>query len=72
MMQRNTKKMVMCIAICTLMTALLSGCGKEKESVTLSLWGPEEDQEMLGEMVMPLKKNIKRRQNLINMRLKKR
>ena len=59
MMQRNTKKMVMCIAICMLMTALLSGCGKEKESVTLSLWGPEEDQEMLGEMVDAFKEKYK-------------
>lgn len=51
MMQRNTKKMAMCIAICMLMISLFSGCGKEKENVTLSVWGAEEDQEMLSEMV---------------------
>lgn len=51
MMQRNTKKRAMCIAICMLMISLLSGCGKEKENVTLSVWGAEEDQEMLSEMV---------------------
>lgn len=51
MMQRNTKRMAMCIAICMLMISLLSGCGKEKENVTLSVWGAEEDQEMLREMV---------------------
>ena len=51
MMQRNTKKMAMCLAICMLMISLFSGCGKEKENVTLSMWGAEEDQEMLREMV---------------------
>ena len=51
MMQRNTKKMGMCIAICMLVISLFSGCGKEKENVTLSVWGAEEDQEMLNEMV---------------------
>lgn len=51
MMQRNTKRMAMCIAICMLMISLFSGCGKEKENVTLSVWGAEEDQEMLREMV---------------------
>lgn len=49
--QRSTKKMAMCIVICMLMTSLFSGCGKEKENVTLSVWGAEEDQEMLNEMV---------------------
>ena len=43
--------MAMCIVICMLMTSLFSGCGKEKENVTLSVWGAEEDQEMLNEMV---------------------
>ena len=51
MMQKSMKKMVMCIAMCMLMVSLLSGCGKTKESVTLSVWGAEEDQEMLNEMV---------------------
>ena len=51
MIQRNTKKTAMCIAICMLMISLFSGCGKEKENVTLSVWGAEEDQEMLSEMV---------------------
>ena len=41
----------MCIVICMLMTSFFSGCGKEKENVTLSVWGAEEDQEMLNEMV---------------------
>ena len=50
-MQRNIKKKVMCIAICVLITSLFSGCGKKKENVTLSVWGSEEDQEMLREMV---------------------
>ena len=49
-MQRSTKKMTMCIVICMLMTSFFSGCGKEKENVTLSVWGAEEDQEMLNEM----------------------
>lgn len=49
--QRSTKKMSMCIVICMLMTSLFSGCGKEKENVILSVWGAEEDQEMLNEMV---------------------
>ena len=43
--------MAMCIVICMLMTSLFSGCGKEKENVTLSVWGAEVDQEMLNEMV---------------------
>ena len=51
MMQGNTKKKAMCIAISMLMISLFSGCGKEKENVTLSVWGAEEDQEMLSEMV---------------------
>ena len=51
MMQRNTKKIAMLIAMCMLMISLVSGCGKEKESVTLTVWGAEEDQEMLNEMV---------------------
>ncbi len=51
MMQRNTKKMGMCITICILMISLFSGCGKEKENVILTVWGAEEDQEMLSEMV---------------------
>ena len=51
MMRRNTKKMVMCITIGMLMMSLFSGCRKEKENVTLSMWGAEEDQEMLREMV---------------------
>ena len=51
MMQRSTKKIAMCIAMCMLITSLFSGCGKKKENVTLSVWGAEEDQEMLNEMV---------------------
>ena len=51
MMRRNTKKMTMCIVIGLLMVSLFSGCGKKKENVTLSVWGAEEDQEMLREMV---------------------
>ena len=51
MMQRNTKKKVMFLSLCLLIISLFSGCGKEKESVTLSVWGAEEDQEMLREMV---------------------
>ena len=51
MRQRNTKKRAICIGIGMLMISLLSGCGKEKENVTLSVWGAEEDQEMLSEMV---------------------
>ena len=51
MMQRNIKKMVMCIVACMLVIVLCSGCGKEKEQVTLTMWGAEEDQEMLREMV---------------------
>ena len=50
MMRRNTKKGMVCIAICMLMISLFSGCGKEKENVTLLVWGAEEDQEMLNEM----------------------
>lgn len=41
----------MCIVIGLLMVSLFSGCGKKKENVTLSVWGAEEDQEMLKEMV---------------------
>lgn len=50
MMQRNIKKMAICIVMCMLSISLLSGCGKKKENVTLSVWGAEEDQEMLREM----------------------
>ena len=59
MMRRNTKRMAMCMAICTLMMLLFSGCGKKKENVTLSVWGAEEDQEMLGEMVDAFKEKYK-------------
>lgn len=59
MMRRNTKKKVICIAICMLMVSLFGGCGKEKENVTLSVWGAEEDQEMLGEMVDAFKEKYK-------------
>lgn len=59
MMRKNTKRMAMCMAICTLMMLLFSGCGKKKENVTLSVWGAEEDQEMLGEMVDAFKEKYK-------------
>lgn len=51
MMQRNIKRMAICIAMCMLTISLFSGCEKKKEIVTLSVWGAEEDQEMLREMV---------------------
>lgn len=59
MMRRNTKKKVICIAICMFMVSLFGGCGKAKENVTLSVWGAEEDQEMLGEMVDAFKEKYK-------------
>ncbi|MGN0161331.1 MAG: hypothetical protein ACI4AQ_08095, partial [Lachnospiraceae bacterium] len=51
MMQRNINRMAICIAMCMLTISLFSGCEKKKEIVTLSVWGAEEDQEMLREMV---------------------
>ena len=59
MMQKNLRKMVACIAVGVLTMSLFSGCGKEKESVTLSVWGAEEDQEMLGEMVAAFEEKYK-------------
>lgn len=58
-MKRSTKKMAMCIAMCMLITSLFSGCEKKKENVTLSVWGAEEDQEMLREMADAFKEKYK-------------
>ena len=50
-MKKSVGKVVSSVVAATMMLSLFSGCGKEKENVTLSVWGAEEDQEMLNEMV---------------------
>ena len=59
MIRKNMKKFAIYIAMSMLSVTLFSGCGTEKEKVTLSMWGSQEDQEMLGEMVAAFKEEYK-------------
>ena len=52
---KHMKRLAVSIILCTTMIFLVSGCGKKKEKVSLALWGSEEDQGMLKEMVQAFK-----------------
>lgn len=49
------KKLAVCVILCMTMVCTLSGCGKKKEKVRLSVWGSKDDQSMLKEMAQAFK-----------------